>query len=142
MANSNQQNEVLLHALHSALNSLKPVAGEPLRLMRMLLVLAPVSIHWMLTFHLTLFVYACLVGPEGKSPSLMFFVLLTYLATLVLWPLWNLVEKLCCSAFGLMFLLTVLFLIVYFANGHLLVGLANIARWIGEAMPPELRSAF
>ncbi len=143
MAKSNRQNnEVLLHAFESAVKNFGPVANEPFRLFKTIMLLAPVAVHWMITFHLALFILACMAGPNGKSPSLMPFVLLTYVLAIVLWPIKNLIEKLCCNAFGLMLLMTALFLIFYFANGHLLVGLENIARWIREGTQEGLPLPF
>ncbi len=130
----NQHNEVLLHAIESAVKGVEPIAKDPIALVRIVMGLAPVAVHWMITLHLTLLLVACLAGPNGKSPSLMLFLLLTYFLAFPLWLVKNAIEKLCCNPLGLMLLLIVLFLAVYACRDFLSIGLDNIFRWISEAL--------
>ena len=133
-----QHNEAFLHAFQSAMKGIEPMAKDPIALLRMIVGLAPVAVHWMITLHVTLLLLACVAGPNGQSPGLMFVLLLSYGLSIPLWFVKNAVEKYLFNPIGLMILLIGLFMAVYAGRDILSIGVENIFRWTEEALR-ELR---
>ena len=130
----NEHNEVLLHAVESAMKEMQPITKDPFAIIKAVMGLAPVAVHWMITLHITLLILASLAGPDARSPSLMALLLLSYIMAFFLWPVKNAIEKLCCKTLGFMIFTGALFLVVYACRDFLSIGMNNIFRWTGEAL--------
>jgi hypothetical protein len=100
-----------------------------------------IAFHMMMTFYLLLVVMAIAPGQEGKSPSLMSFILLWHLVAIPVWLLRKLTLRVCREPLGMLVGFVVFAIALLALQDPLTLALANLINWIKSA-PGELLQYF
>ncbi len=93
-----------------------------------------IAFHMMMMFYLTLIAVAIFVGKEGKSPSLMAFIILWHLLAIPVWLLRMATLKICRTPIGMLVCFALLVALAVGLQQQLAVALSNLMLWMSTAL--------
>jgi hypothetical protein len=74
------------------------------------------------------------VGKEGKSPSLMTFVLVWHFFALPAWILRSFTVRMCKKPYGMLICFVVIAILFFVLQSYLITAVTNIKSWIKDAL--------
>jgi hypothetical protein len=123
-----------LPAAQTTVKDLINVLGTVVSTSSLLTVFPTLAFHMLITFYLLLIIMAMVVGKDGKSPSLMTFVLLWHFFALPTWILRSFTVKTCKKPCGMLIFFIVVVILFFVLQPHFITAMANIKSWIKVAL--------